>query len=84
MTTIKFKLELKNTIHARTAFIISDFLSNLNCDVFIKKGDEIVNCKNAISILKLFLKNDDEIELLVDGDEEKRNIILIKNYLNEF
>lgn len=83
---IRRKIKIKNTkgIHAIYASQISRFVADSSCEVFIKKGSEVANCKSPVSILMLFIKYDEEVEILVDGIDEKNYIDKVVKYILEF
>lgn len=83
---IKKTITIKNSkgIHAVFASKISHFVSGGRCEVFLKKDGKIANCRSPVSILMLFAKCGEEVELLVDGIEEERCIDEVYKFIENY
>lgn len=57
-------------IHARPATNLVKLAKKFDCDLQIKKNEQIMSLKSMISILALGIEKNDEIQLIANGDNE--------------
>lgn len=81
----KFSYTIVNELglHARPAGRIIKLLRDYDCQVSIKKNEQTVNAKSISSLMKLNVKQDDEVELIFDGGDEKDAVQTVKEYFVE-
>lgn len=82
-TTVKNK----TGIHARPAKVLVQEANKFNSDIKIKANDIEVNCKSIMSVMALGAVKGTQVEININGDDEKNAYKAIKelfdNNLNE-
>ena len=82
-TTVKNK----TGIHARPAKVLVQEANKFNSDIKIKDNDIEVNCKSIMSVMALGAVKGTQVEININGDDEKNAYKAIKelfdNNLNE-
>lgn len=79
MITFKYVIKDEAGIHARPAALLARACANFKSSVTIKDNNKEADGKNVASILSLGAKANDEIEVLIDGEDENEAFIKIKN-----
>ena len=79
MITKKVTIKNPSGLHMRPAGLFVKITSGFDSNVEFKFKDEIFNAKSMINVLSAMVKNGDEIELIVDGQDEKECIEAIVN-----
>ena len=68
----KIRVQIEKGVHARTAALISGAAGNINrefsTEIFIRKGMTSVPATSMLALNYLKIKNQDEIELHIEGD----------------
>ena len=85
MLTISHKIKDENGIHARPAGLLASEAKKFNCEIFIVKNGKRANAKKIFELMSLCVKGNDEINLEISGDDEKKAFdaiaIFLKNNL---
>jgi len=68
-------------LHARPAARFVKLSQKLNADVYLEKDGERVNGKSILEIMMLAAEKGDSIKLIVDGEDEKKGIEILGNFL---
>lgn len=86
---IKKKVFVKNKLglHARASNKLVELTTKFSSDIFIEYNDKKVDAKSIMSILLLAASKGSELNLIIDGDDEKEASYsieqLFKNYFEE-
>lgn len=65
------KILNENGLHARPAAVFVKAASQYKSEVNIEYKGSFINAKSIMNILSMGLKKDDEIKIIVNGDDEK-------------
>lgn len=57
-------------LHARPASLLAKEAGNYDSDIYLISGDKKANCKSIMGIMALGVKKDDEVRLVVEGNDE--------------
>ncbi len=70
---LKRKVKVKNKygLHARAAVTLVNEATKYESDIYLKRGDNQVNAKSILGIMILEAVKGTELELIVDGPDEK-------------
>ncbi len=82
MISYTYTVKDKNGIHARPAAMFAQGCSSFVSTVSITKGDRTIDGKNVTAILSLGCKQDEEITIVVDGEDEALAFEKIKHVLD--
>ena len=82
MKQFKFIVENPIGIHARVAAIIGQKCVNLKSIVTLKCNDKVANGSDVLQILALKAKKGDLIEVIVEGIDEEKDALAIKEILD--
>ncbi len=82
---IKTQITISNTLglHARPSMKLAELCSKFNAEIYIKKDGKKINAKNMMDILMLASGYRSQIEILVDGDDEKIAVKEIKSLFSD-
>jgi len=83
MKTIKFVVADAVGLHARPATVLVTSISNSLSNVEIKYQDKKVNLKSIMSILSLAVPGEAEVEIFVEGEDEKETTKQLLTTLKE-
>ncbi len=83
MKEVKYIITDEIGIHARPAGLLVKAVSQYDCNVTIKRGEQEGNAKSIISIMTLGVKKGDEVTFLVDGTDEAEASETLRVFLNE-
>ena len=72
MLTIAHKIKDENGIHARPAGLLANEAKKFDCDIFIEKNGKKANAKKIFEVMSLCVKGNDEISIIISGEDEKR------------
>ncbi len=70
MVTQKLLITDPLGLHARTAKVLVDAMTDYSCDVYIIHKDERINAKSIINLMTSCIKCGAEIEVECDGSDE--------------
>lgn len=78
-------LKAETGLHARPASELAKLASKFKCNVEIIVGDKKINAKSILAIMSAGIKNNTELEIVCDGeDEEKALDEIIQAFNNNF
>lgn len=81
MENLKYKIRSENGIHARPAGYLADLAKRFSdVSITISAYDKQCDAKSILSIMKLGLKQDDEVVFNLNGPSER--VIQVKNELD--
>lgn len=72
MITKKVTIKNPSGLHMRPAGIFVKTVSVFDSEVQFNFKDETYNAKSMINVLSAMVKNGDEIELCIDGEDEQQ------------
>ena len=83
---IKKKVFVKNKLglHARASNKLVELTTKFNSDIFIEYNDKKIDAKSIMSILLLAASKGSELNLIIDGDDEKEASYLIEQLFNNY
>jgi|TARA_B100002019_G_C21222452_1_gene575492 phosphocarrier protein HPr len=83
---IKKKVFVKNKLglHARASNKLVELTTKFSSDIFIEYNDKKVDAKSIMSILLLAASKGSELNLIIDGDDEKEASYLIEQLFNNY
>lgn len=83
---IKKKVFVKNKLglHARASNKLVELTTKFSSDIFIEYNDKKVDAKSIMSILLLAASRGSELNLIIDGDDEKEASYLIEQLFNNY
>lgn len=70
-------------LHARPATLLVKAAKQFNCKITIKKDDRIGNAKSILGILSVAVDQGDIIEVITEGEDEKKAMEAICYLFNE-
>ncbi|MDR1628529.1 MAG: HPr family phosphocarrier protein [Oscillospiraceae bacterium] len=73
----------KNGIHARPAGLLVKKALTYLSEIIVFKGEKSVNLKNLFDLLSLGIKKNDEIRIVIEGEDESEAEVEIKNFFDE-
>lgn len=79
--TIAIKNEMGLTARAAATFV--QHTNRYACDIFIQKGDAMIDAKSIMGIISLGVKKGVEITLTCDGIDETKAMEELINMINE-
>ncbi len=80
MINFKVKVPFEEGLHARPATQLVNIIKNVASDVQIIKDDKSVNPKSILGVLTIGAGYEDELEVVVEGDDE----VAVADSLKEF
>lgn len=72
MTTTTITINNPSGLHARPASDLVKTASKFTSSIFLKFGDDEINCKSIINILSAAIVSGSVCELKIDGDDEQK------------
>lgn len=83
---IKKKVFVKNKLglHARASNKLVELTTKFSSDIFIEYNDKKVDAKSIMSVLLLAASKGSELNLIIDGDDEKEASYLIEQLFNDY
>ena len=83
---IKKKVFVKNKLglHARASNKLVELTTKFSSDIFIEYNDKKVDAKSIMSIMLLAASKGSELNLIIDGDDEKEASYLIEQLFNNY
>lgn len=83
MKKIKFQVKNPQGIHARPAGLLVNEFSKFKCNIFVEKDGRAVNAKEIFPLMSLSIKQNDNIAIIFEGEEEMATAELVEKYLIE-
>ena len=83
MKEFNYVIESENGIHARPAGMLVKKALTYASKITVFKGKDSVNLKSLFDLLSLGIKKNDEIRIVIEGEDESEAEADIKNFLNE-
>ncbi|MBE5998383.1 MAG: HPr family phosphocarrier protein [Eubacteriales bacterium] len=83
MKEIKFKVTDPLGIHARPAGILVKDAKKFNSKITVWKGDKSCDLRKLLALMGLSVRQNDEIVVQVEGDDEAACAEMIEKYLKE-
>lgn len=82
---IKKTIEIKNEmgLTARAAATFVQHTNRYACDIFIQKGDAMIDAKSIMGIISLGVRKGIEITLTCDGIDESKAMDDLVNMINQ-
>lgn len=81
---IKKTLNIKNKfgLHARTAALLAKTASKYESRILLIKDGQEIDCKSILGIMTLAIACGADIDIHVDGSDEKSAMMKIENLIN--
>lgn len=76
------KILNESGLHARPAGVFVKKAATFLSDIRIEVNGKNVNGKSIMNLLSLGLKKDDEIKIIINGEDEKEAIEVLDNLVN--
>jgi phosphocarrier protein HPr len=70
MKEFKYSIKAADGIHARPAGVLVNAAMKYKCSIVMKAGDKEASVKKLFALMKLGVKQDDEITVIFDGEDE--------------
>jgi phosphocarrier protein len=83
MKEIKFTVKDPLGIHARPAGVLVKEAKKYNSSIKVWKGDKSCDMRKLLALMGMAVKQNDEIIVQVDGDDEEACAAAIEKFLNE-
>ena len=83
MKEIKFKVTAPLGIHARPAGILVKEAKQFNSKITVWKGDKSCDMRKLLALMGMAVKQNDEITVQVEGDDEAACAEAIEKFLKE-
>lgn len=72
----------KNGLHIKPAGSLSSIALTYQCAVYLKVRNYYVNAKSVLGILSAQVKQNEEVEIVCDGEKEEECLNTIQNAIN--
>lgn len=83
MKTFTYCIKDEVGIHARPAGVLVKAATKYKSDIIYKLGEKTGNGKKLFELMKMTIKQNDEITVEISGEDEEQAAIEIKNLLEE-
>lgn len=83
MKEFNYVVGSENGIHARPASMLVKKASSYVSEITVFKGEESGSLKSLFDLLSLGIKKDDEIHIVIEGEDETEAENDIKHFLDE-
>ncbi|MDE7311530.1 MAG: HPr family phosphocarrier protein [Eubacterium sp.] len=83
MVSFKFVVNDKMGLHARPAGLLVKEAAKCSGKVTIRKGEKTGDAKRIFNVMGLSIKANEEVEIMVEGDQEKEEAEALENYIKE-
>ncbi|WP_300367103.1 HPr family phosphocarrier protein [Brachyspira sp.] len=70
MTEVKYIINNISNIHARPLSELAKIAKDSNCEVSVKKGENVKDIKKIIGLIQLKLKVGDEVTVIIKGKDD--------------
>jgi phosphocarrier protein len=82
MLTSVVKVKNETGLHARPASLFVKLAKNFDATVEVKKGEKKINGKSMLALLSMSIVKDDEIELIIHGEDEENALEALEDLFN--
>jgi len=83
MRSLKFKVNDPVGLYATPATELVDFVKQFHCHLTLRYENKEVNLKSMMGVLSLGVPTKATLEIIADGEDEKRALELIENKIKE-
>jgi phosphocarrier protein len=83
MITQKYLIKDELGLHARPAGVVVKMAAKYKCDIKLGTPAKMANAKRIIGVMALTLKQNQEMTMTFDGEDEEQAASDIKAYLSE-
>ena len=83
MKEFNYVIDSENGIHARPAGMLVKKALTYTSNITVFKGEDSVNLKSLFDLLSFGIKKNDEIRIVIEGEDESEAEAGIKNFLDE-
>ncbi len=83
MKNIKYTINDPLGIHARPAGLLVKESNQFTSNITVKKGDKTADCKKIFGLMSLGVKQNDTIEIIIDGSDEENAANAIEAFLKQ-
>lgn len=83
MKNIQYTVNDPLGIHARPAGLLVKESSQFSSSITMKKGDKSADCKKLFGLMSLAVKQNDTIEVTIDGNDEDAAATAIEAFLTQ-
>ncbi len=83
MKSFTYTITDENGIHARPAGLLTKKASEYDSVITIKSGEKTADAKKIFSVMSLCVKQNNIIEVIIDGNDEEKAFPDLQNFLKE-
>lgn len=83
MLSLKFKVNDPVGLYATPATELVDFVKQFHCHLTLRYENKVVNLKSMMGVLSLGVPTKAELEIVADGEGEKRALEMIEKKIQE-
>ena len=83
MESFKYVIKDELGLHARPAGMLVKEAAKMDSKITLKKGDAEADLKKIFAIMKLCVKQGDEVEVIVEGGAEKENCAFVEEFFQK-
>ena len=83
MRSLKFRVSDPVGLYATPATELVNFVKQFPCHLILKYGSKEVNLKSMMGVLSLGVPTKAELEIIADGEGEKRTLEMIEDKIEE-
>lgn len=83
MVSFAFKVKSEKGLHARPAGALVKEAIKCSGTVTIRKGDKQEDLKRVYNVMSLAIKENEEVEITVEGKNEEAEAAALQKYINE-
>lgn len=83
MVKFTFMVQDEMGLHARPAGLLVKKAAECTSEVTIRKGEKKGNAKRIFNVMGLSIKAGEEVEITVEGDNEKEEAAVLKEFIRE-
>lgn len=76
------EVNIENGLHARPAGELVKSLKPYNSDVYLLRNGKEINLKSIIQLMSTAIKEDEKIDIVIDGDDEQKVLHVINRFFN--
>jgi len=79
----KIIIQNKLGLHARASMKLINIAGRFQSEIFIKHGNAKVDAKDILNVMGLAANKGSEIELIIDGPDEKKAMEALADLIND-
>ena len=76
-------VQLQSGLEARPVALLVQIASQYESQIYVENGTKKINAKSIMGMMSLGLAAGEEITIVADGDDEKKAVSHIEEYLSE-